>query len=124
MTLEEFKTYQILTEKFSEYCDSIFSYIKKNYIDVLKFSKHSAFSQANLGDNNIELEYYDCGYDYYDYDTIKIPIDDFFNDPCKWVDEWAKEIIAKKEATRQQLNEIALQKERDEYERLKKKFDK
>lgn len=125
MTREEFKTYQTLTEKFSEYCDSIFSYIKKNYIDVLKFGKYSAFSHTNLEDNNIiELEYYDCGYDCYDYDTIKIPIDDFFNDPYKWIDKWTKEIIAKKEATRQRLNEIAEQKERDEYERLKKKFEK
>ena len=124
MTREEFQTYQTLTEKFSEYCDSVFSYIKKNYISVLKFGKDSAFSHANLEDNNIELEYYDWGYDCYDYDRIKIPIDDFFNDPYKWVDKWAKEIIAEKEATRQRLNEIALQKERDEYERLKKKFEK
>lgn len=33
-------------------------------------------------------------------------------------------MIAEKEATRQRLNEIAEQKEIDEYERLKKKFDK
>ena len=43
---------------------------------------------------------------------------------AKYVDKWAKEIIAEKEATRQRLNEIALQKERNEYERLKKKFEK
>ena len=53
MTREEFKTYQTLTEKFSEYCDSIFSYIKKNYIDVLKFGKYSAFSHAKLSKNTV-----------------------------------------------------------------------
>lgn len=124
MTREEFQTYQTLTEKFSKYCEDIFSYVKKNYISFLEFGRDSVFSHANLEDNNIELEYYDWGYDCYDYDTIKIPVDDFFNDPYKWADEWAKAMIAEKEATRQRLNEIAEQKERDEYERLKKKFDK
>ena len=123
MTREEFQTYRTLSEKFSDYCNDIFSYIKKNYIGVLKFDKDSAFSHANLEDNHIELEYYDWGYDCYDYDKIKIPVDDFFGDPYKWVDEWAKKIIAQKEYTRKRLDEIAAQKERDEYERLKKKFE-
>lgn len=124
MTREEFQTYQTLTEKFSKYCKDIFSYIQKNYISFLKFGQDSVFSHANLEDNIIELEYYDWGYDCYDYDRIRIPVDDFFNDPYKWVDKWAKAMIAEKEATRQRLNEIAEQKEKDEYERLKKKFEK
>ena len=125
MTREEFKTYQILTKKFSEYCNDIFSYIKKNYISVLKFGTKSEFCGGDYDNDFLVIIYCYQGH-YYDeeQEQIYIPINNFFDDPYKYVDEWAKEIIAKKEYTRQRLNEIALQKERDEYERLKKKFKK
>jgi hypothetical protein len=122
MTQEEFQTYRTLSEKFSEYCNDIFSYIKKNYASVLCFGEYSEFSNAKYYLNDVTFEYYDS----HDFESslIEIPINDFLTDPYKWADEWAKAIIAAKERTRQRLNEIALQKERDEYERLKKKFEK
>lgn len=122
MTREEFQIYRILSEKFSEYCNDIFSYIKKNYPSVLYFGEYSKFSNVKCYPNDVTFEYYDS----YDFESslIEIPINDFLTDPYKWADEWAKAIIAAKEHTRQRLNEIALQKERDEYERLKKKFEK
>lgn len=125
MTQEEFKTYQTLINKFSEHCNDIFSYIKKNYIGVLKFDTKSEFCGGDYDNDDISIIYCYQGH-YYDEEReqIYIPINNFFDDPYKWVDEWAKEIIAEKEFTRRRLNEIALQKERDEYERLKKKFEK
>lgn len=125
MTREEFKTYQMLTNKFYEDCENLFLYIKKNYVNVLSFDVKSEFCGGDYDNDDIIIKYcYQVGC-YYDeeYKEIYIPINSFFDDPYKWVDQWAKEIIAKEEYTRQRLNEIALQKEKDEYERLKKKFE-
>ncbi len=124
MTREEFQTYRALSEKFSKYCDDIFSYIKENYVSVLNFDTKSEFCGGDYDNDDIAIIYCYQGH-YYDEEQkqIYIPINSFFNDPYKWVDEWAKEIIAQKEYTRKRFEEIALQKERDEYERLKKKFE-
>lgn len=124
MTREEFQTYQTLTKKLYECCNDIFSYIKKNYVSVLSFDTKSEFCAGDYDNDDIVIIYCYQGH-YYDEEQkqIYIPINSFFNDPYKWVDEWAKEIIAKKEYTRKRFNEIAAQKERDEYERLKKKFE-
>ena len=125
MTREEFKTYQTLTNKFSKDCENLFLYIKKNYISVLSFDTKSEFCGCDYDNDDIEIIYCYQGH-YYDEERqyIWIPINNFFDDPYKWIDEWAKAKIDEKEATRQRLNEIKLQKEKDEYERLKKKFDK
>lgn len=125
MTQEEFKTYQMLTNKFYEDCENLFLYIKKNYVSVLSADTKSEFCGGDYDNDDIIIIYCYQGH-YYDEerDQIYIPINNFFDDPYKWIDEWAKAIIAEKEATRQRLNEIAEQKERDEYERLKKKFEK
>lgn len=123
MTKEEFQTYRALSEKFSAYCIIIFSYIKKNYVGALNFGRYSQFSNAKCYSNDVTIEYYDSGDSYHEFSLIEIPTDDFLTNPYKWVDDWAKEIIAEKEYTRKRLNEIAEQKERDEYERLKKKFE-
>ncbi|MBO6273886.1 hypothetical protein J6O48_14105 [bacterium] len=124
MTREEFKTYQMLTKKFYECCNDIFSYIKKNYISVLSFGIKSEFCGGDYDNDNIVIIYCYQGH-YYDeeQEQIYIPINNFFDEPYKWVDEWANKLIVEKEATRQRLDEIALQKERNEYERLKKKFE-
>lgn len=124
MTREEFQTYRTLTNKFYEDCENLFLYIKKNYVSVLSFDNKSEFCRGDYDNDDISIIYCYQGH-YYDEDQkhIHIPINSFFDDPYKWIDEWAKEIMAEKEATRQRLNEIALQKERDEYERLKKKFE-
>ena len=122
MTREEFNTYRTLSEKFSDYCNDIFSYIKKNYVSVLNFGKYSEFSNAECYHNDVTFYYYDSQ-DSVDRDLIEIPTNDFLTNPYEWVDEWAKEIIAQKEYTRKRLDEIALQKEREEYEKLKKKFE-
>lgn len=124
MTREEFQTYQMLTNKFSEDCENLFSYIKKNYVSALSFDTKSEFCGGDYDNDNIEIIYCYQGH-YYDEEqkSIYIPINSFFDDPYKWVDKWAKEIIAEKEYTRKRLDEIAAQKERDEYERLKKKFE-
>lgn len=121
MTREEFQTYQTLGEKFSEYCNDIFSYIKKNYVSVLSFGKYSEFSNAKCYTDDVTFEYYDS--QDFENSLIEIPINDFLTNPYKWADEWAKEIIAENEAARQRWNEMTLQKERNEYERLKKKFE-
>lgn len=121
MTREEFQTYQTLSEKFYKYCNDIFSYIKKNYVSVLSFGKYSEFSNAKCYPDDVTFEYYDS--QDFENSLIEIPINDFLTNPYKWVDEWAKEIMAEKEYTRQYFNKIAEQKERDEYERLKKKFE-
>lgn len=124
MTREEFQSYQMLTNKFYEDCENLFLYIKKNYVSVLSFDIKSEFCGGDYDNDDIVIIYCYQGH-YYDEEQkqIYIPINNFFNDPYKWVDEWAKEIIAEKEYTRQYFNKIAEQKERDEYERLKKKFE-
>ena len=65
MTREEFKTYQILTKKFSEYCNDIFSYIKKNYISILKFDTKSEFCGGDYDNDDIAVIYCYQGH-YYD----------------------------------------------------------
>ena len=94
MTREEFQTYQTLTKKFSEYCNDIFSYIKKNYARVLYFGEYSEFSNAKCYPNDVTFEYYDS-HDFEDFESsiIEIPINDFLTDPYKWADEWAKAYI-------------------------------
>lgn len=104
MTLEEFQTYQTLTNKFYEDCENLFLYIKENYISVLKFDTKSEFCGGDYDNDDIIITYCYQGH-YYDEECeqIYIPINSFFfDDPYKWIDEWAKEIIDKKEATRQQ----------------------
>lgn len=123
MTKEEFNEFRILRRKLNKEVNDLFSYIEKNYIDCLEFGKYSSIERYDFDDESITITYYDYGYDLYEYNTIDIPLDDFFNRPLEWADNWANEIREMKRKEKEKEKEHKEKKEREELQRLKEKYE-
>lgn len=120
MTKKELEAYKAIKEKLKEETLKLFRYIKEKHLDVLKFDNWPSYNHYELYDKTICIEYYDYGYDCYDASDIEIPIDDFLNRPKEWADEWADKI--RKERKKQLEHEE--KREREELQRLKRKYEK
>lgn len=124
MTKEEFEMFKSLKEQFEQETSELFDYIKKKYIDVLKFGRYSEFHHYDMNDEIIWIEYFDYGYDCYDSRDIDIPINDFLSNPYEWADRWANNIRAKKQEEKDKAIKAQEKKEKEELQRLKDKYEK
>lgn len=124
MTKEEFETFKSLKEKFEQEVGELFDYIKKKYLDVLKFGKYSSFHHYIMYDDEICIEYYDFGYDLYDSQNLYIPLTDFLSNPFEWADRWANNIRAERQKEEEKAIKAKEKKEKEELQRLKEKYEK
>lgn len=124
MTKEEFETFISLREKFDQEVEDLFDYIKKKYLDVLRYGKYSSLHHYNIYDDEICIEYYDYGYDIYDSQNLYIPLNDFLSNPFEWADAWANNILAEKQKEEEKAIKAKEKKEKEELQRLKEKYEK
>ena len=129
----DYKTLIKLVEKYDEEASRVFDKLQKADHEaktgILHYGHYGAFERIEWDysdENSISVRYYDHGYDLYESATLNIPADILFND--KKIDKWIKseidKALEKKEQQRKAIEKYQEEKERQEYERLKKKFEK
>lgn len=124
MTKEEFETFKGLKEKFEQEVGELFDYIRKKYLDVLRYGEYSSFHHYIMYEDEICIEYYDFGYDLYDSQNLYIPLNDFLSNPFEWADRWANNIRAERQKEEEKAIKAKEKKEKEELQRLKEKYEK
>ena len=127
----DYKTLLELLEKYDEEATRVFNKLREADLEakanILDYGRYSVFKRAEwYGEKYITVRYYD---DYEDYEsvtsTLMIPVDILFDD--KKIDKWIKsevdKALEKKEQMRKAAKKLQEEKERQEYERLKEKFE-
>ena len=112
----DYKTLLEFLGKYEEESARVFNKLREADLEakanILDYGRYSVFKRAEwYGEKYITVRYYD-GYENYEYvtSTLMIPADILFDD--------------KKEQMRKAAKKLQEEKERQEYERLKEKFEK
>ena len=115
----DYKTLLELIEKYNEEVSRIFNKLKNACqlarTRILYYGYYSNFERIewkHSDENSIIVKYYDRACNLYDGTTLKIPADILFDDAK--IDKWIKS----------EIDKTMEEKERQEYERLKEKFEK
>ena len=131
MELIDYKTLLEFLGKYEEESARVFNKLRKADLEakanILDYGRYSVFKRAEwYGEKYITVRYYD-DYENYEYvtSTLMIPADILFDD--KKIDNWIKsevdKALEKKEQMRKAAEKRQEEKERQEYERLKEKFE-
>ena len=132
MELIDYKTLLEFLGKYEEESARVFNKLRESDLEakanILDYGRYSVFKRAEwYGEKYITVRYYD-DYENYEYvtSTLMIPADILFDD--KKIDNWIKsevdKALEKKEQMRKAAKKLQEEKERQEYERLKEKFEK
>ena len=115
----DYKTLLELVEKYNEEAARIFNKLKNACqlarAHILRYGYYSTFERIEWNysaENSIIIRYYDVACNIYDGTTLTIPANILFDDVK--IDKWIKSETGK----------AMEEKERQEYERLKEKFEK
>ena len=128
----DYKTLLEFLGKYEEESARVFNKLRESDLEakanILDYGRYSVFKRAEwYGEKYITVRYYD-DYENYEYvtSTLMIPADILFDD--KKIDNWIKsevdKALEKKEQMRKAAKKLQEEKERQEYERLKEKFEK
>lgn len=128
----DYKTLLEFLGKYEEESARVFNKLREADLEakanILDYGRYSVFKRAEwYGEKYITVRYYD-DYENYEYVTsiLMIPADILFDD--KKIDNWIKsevdKALEKKEQMRKAAKKLQEEKERQEYERLKEKFEK
>ena len=129
--MNDYKILIELLEKYNKEAIRVFKKLQKAdqkaKTGILEYGCYSVFGRTEWycdNKNYITVRYYD---DYrYGSSTLIIPTDILFDDTK--IDEWVKskidEVLEKQEQKRKAIEKRQEEKERQEYERLKEKFEK
>ena len=131
MELIDYKTLLEFLGKYEEESARVFNKLREADLEakanILDYGRYSVFKRAEwYGEKYITVRYYD-DYENYEYvtSTLMIPADILFDD--KKIDNWIKsevdKALEKKEQMRKAAEKRQEEKERQEYERLKEKFE-
>ena len=131
MELIDYKTLLEFLGKYEEESARVFNKLREADLEakanILDYGRYSVFKRAEwYGEKYITVRYYD-DYENYEYvtSTLMIPVDILFDD--KKIDKWIKsevdKALEKKEQMRKAAKKLQEEKERQEYERLKEKFE-
>ena len=131
MELIDYKTLLEFLGKYEEESARVFNKLREADLEakanILDYGRYSVFKRAEwYGEKYITVRYYD-DYENYEYvtSTLMIPADILFDD--KKIDKWIKsevdKALEKKEQMRKAAKKLQEEKERQEYERLKEKFE-
>lgn len=121
LTKEEVLQYISIFDRMDNRAYEVFKYAKTKYENVLAFGRFSSYSHCICDEDEASIRY-DNSSDLYDTESIDMPLDDFLNNPNEFVDRWAADILKKREEQQRMKAAAFEDKERAEYERLKKKF--
>ena len=127
----DYKTLLEFLGKYEEESARVFNKLREADLEakanILDYGRYSVFKRAEwYGEKYITVRYYD-DYENYEYvtSTLMIPADILFDD--KKIDNWIKsevdKALEKKEQMRKAAKKLQEEKERQEYERLKEKFE-
>ena len=127
----DYKTLIEFLGKYEEESARVFNKLRESDLEakanILDYGRYSVFKRAEwYGEKYITVRYYD-DYENYEYvtSTLMIPADILFDD--KKIDKWIKsevdKALEKKEQMRKAAKKLQEEKERQEYERLKEKFE-
>ena len=127
----DYKTLIEFLGKYEEESARVFNKLREADLEakanILDYGRYSVFKRAEwYGEKYITVRYYD-DYENYEYvtSTLMIPADILFDD--KKIDNWIKsevdKALEKKEQMRKAAKKLQEEKERQEYERLKEKFE-
>ena len=127
----DYKTLLEFLGKYEEESARVFNKLREADLEakanILDYGRYSVFKRAEwYGEKYITVRYYD-DYENYEYvtSTLMIPVDILFDD--KKIDKWIKsevdKALEKKEQMRKAAKKLQEEKERQEYERLKEKFE-
>ena len=126
MTKEEILNAKKLHEQLEEKATSLIYYLRGKCEDCLKYGKYSSLDRLIIYDKFIEIIYIDHGADYYKDATINAPIEAFEggdNSYEEWADGYIAEYLKKEEEREAKKRAADEKRDREEYERLKKKFE-
>ena len=132
MELIDYKTLLEFLGKYEEESARVFNKLREADLEakanILDYGRYSVFKRAEwYGEKYITVRYYD-DYENYEYvtSTLMIPADILFDDEKinKWIKSEVDKALEKKEQMRKAAKKLQEEKERQEYERLKEKFEK
>ena len=128
----DYKTLIEFLGKYEEESARVFNKLRESDLEakanILDYGRYSVFKRAEwYGEKYITVRYYD-DYENYEYvtSTLMIPADILFDDEKinKWIKSEVDKALEKKEQMRKAAKKLQEEKERQEYERLKEKFEK
>ena len=131
MELIDYKTLLEFLGKYEEESARVFNKLREADLEakanILDYGRYSVFKRAEwYGEKYITIRYYD-DYENYEYvtSTLMIPADILFDDKKtdKWIKSEVDKALEKKEQMRKAAEKRQEEKERQEYERLKEKFE-
>lgn len=126
MNIQDIKTYIRIKEELTDLCSDILYYVKRKYIEQLTFGRYSAYNKYFITDTSISIEYYDYGYDLYDYDWLPdIPLE-LLESESSWqqfLDDCYEKKIKEEEERKTKEEQAKEDKERELYKKLKEKFE-
>ena len=128
----DYKTLIKLLKKYDKEITRVFNKLQKasheTKANILDCGRYSVFGRTEWycsDENHITVRYYDDDYEYVT-STLTIPADILFDDTK--IDEWIKSKVDKaleeRELKLESIKKLQEEKERQEYERLKEKFEK
>lgn len=129
MNIQDIKTYLKMKvrieEELNNLCSNIFSYVKDKYVEQLEFGRFSRYHTYFVNKESICIEYYEYGYDCHSEDYLPdIPLELLESETSwqKFLDDYYEKKKKEKEEKKAKEEQAKENKEREIYERLKKKF--
>jgi len=121
MKIEELKQLSVLHQKLEKKAKALFEYIKRNHKNVLHYDDD--FVECVVDEDEVVIRYTDRGYDIFETYDLRIPFEGFCSNMEKWADNYA-ERLRKEEEERKKAEQIRHEEyERQQYLRLKEKYD-
>ena len=124
MTIDDIKKFQKNYSSIEDTAANIISYIKNKYPGVLRFGRFASYDSIEVWADGIIVNYYDYGYDIKEVDSINVPFEAFTDGGMiPWCDGYAGPILKSMEEKKEKAKTAEEERERNEYERLRNKFE-
>lgn len=125
MNIQDIKTFIRLEEELDNLCSTIFYYVKDKYVKQLDFNKYSSYNKYYVTLRGVSIEYKDYGYDLVATSclpTIPFELLEIDSSWQQFLDDYYEKKRKEEEEKKVKEEKAKENKEREVYERLKKKF--
>lgn len=126
MKLQDIQTYLRLKKELDDLCIAIFTYVKKKYEKQLEFGWYSTYCDYSITKTELCIDYCDYSYGRQEEDYLPdIPLELLESETSwqKFLDNYYEKKKKEKEEKKAKEEQAKENKEREIYERLKKKFE-
>ena len=127
LTIEELYDCLRTRDLFDEYCSIFIDTLKTSYPDVLTIKASRVEYNdvyCDVGDPTVDIQYCDTYSDCGDYDTCDdIDVVSLLDNPERCAIDYAKRMLKKKAQQQASMEEVIRQRDLNEYERIKTKYN-